>query len=125
MKFIRLCNKIMRKKYREDMMFPDETGPGPELKVVSGSWGTNQQAMWATEGGGDADTKNGHGQPPRQCGMLNCEPYEIIDPFESDLLPDYTQRRDILVDTSAFKPVEYFKPFFPDSAIHLIARELD
>ena len=49
--------------------------------------------------------------------------YEDIDPFASDWLVDYSKRPGILVDTSDFKPVDYFKLFFPSEAFNLIANE--
>ena len=43
--------------------------------------------------------------------------------WQSDWLPDYNRRKGVLVDTSDFMPVEYFKLFFPDEAFELITNE--
>lgn len=40
-----------------------------------------------------------------------------------DWLPAYQQRRSVLVDTSGFSAVDFFKLYFPDDAIQLICTE--
>lgn len=60
---------------------------------------------------------------PRTVFMLNWEDYDDFDPFECDWLPNYQRPHGILVDTSDFKPVDYFSLFFPDEALTLMAEE--
>ena len=49
--------------------------------------------------------------------------YDIEDPYEPDWLPVYDRRQSVLVDTSDFSPVDFFKLYFPDEAIELISNE--
>lgn len=60
---------------------------------------------------------------PRTVFTLNWEDYDDFDPFECDWLPNYQRPRGILVDTSDFKPVDYFSLFFSDEALTLMAEE--
>ena len=60
---------------------------------------------------------------PVKGNVFNWVTDEFIDPFSNDWLPDYTRRRGVLVDTSDYKPVDYFKLYFPDAAFDLIAQE--
>ena len=70
---------------------------------------------------GNVNNQN-QGPLPAQGGTFNWHAYDLIDPFVNDWLPEYTRRR-VLVDTSDFKPVDYFKLYFPDTAFDLIAQE--
>ena len=49
--------------------------------------------------------------------------YDKEDPYEPDWLPVYDRRQSVLVDTSDFSPVDFFKLYFPDEAIELISNE--
>ena len=49
--------------------------------------------------------------------------YDIEDPYEPDWLPVYDRRQTVLVDTSDFSPVDFFKLYFPDEAIQLISNQ--
>lgn len=47
-------------------------------------------------------------------------PYEEEDPYSPDWLMSYQRRRGVLVDTSDFTPVDFFKYFFPDEVFDLM-----
>ena len=47
----------------------------------------------------------------------------MVDPFAPDWLPVYDKRQSVLVDTSDFSPIDFFKLFFQDEAIQLIFTE--
>lgn len=61
--------------------------------------------------------------PNRTVRGFHWEYYDDFDPFDSDWLPEFTQPSGVLVDTTDFQPVDYFKLFFPDEAFDLIAEE--
>ena len=46
--------------------------------------------------------------------------YTTEDPYEPDWLMTYKNKRGVLVDTSTFQPVDYFKLFFPDEVFTLM-----
>ena len=52
--------------------------------------------------------------------LFQWTPYHTGDPYEPNWLCDYRRRRGILVDTTNFKPVDYFKLFFPDEVFELM-----
>lgn len=49
--------------------------------------------------------------------------YDWEDPYVSDWLPAFSGTRGVLVDTTDFNPVQYFKLFFPEEAFELISNE--
>jgi len=49
--------------------------------------------------------------------------YPDIDPWESSWLPNFQKCRGVLVDTTDFQPLQYFKLFFPDSVFELMSSE--
>lgn len=49
--------------------------------------------------------------------------YDFHDPYSPDWLPSYQRRRSILVDTSDFSPLNFFKLYFPDTVFELMAEE--
>jgi hypothetical protein len=49
--------------------------------------------------------------------------YDDIDPYEPDWMPPYSRQRSVLVDTSDFNPVDYFKLFFPNEVFEVIAEQ--
>ena len=57
--------------------------------------------------------------------VVEWEVYEHIDPYQSEWLQDYNERRGILVDTSNFAPVDFFYLFMPDAAFELIYTEIN
>lgn len=51
------------------------------------------------------------------------EQYDFIDPYVPDWLPRHNAPRGVLVDTSDYSLVDYFKLFFPDEVFDLISNE--
>ena len=50
-------------------------------------------------------------------------PYSKEDPYDPDWLKIYKRKRRVLVDTSGFQPVDYFKLFLPDEVFTLMKEQ--
>jgi len=53
------------------------------------------------------------------------QPYDDLDCFYPEWLPEYKRRRSVLVDTSDYSPVHYFQLYFPDSVFDLMETEVN
>jgi len=55
--------------------------------------------------------------------VFDWQEYPDIDVWDASWLPDFQRQRGVLVDTSGFDPVNYFKLFFSDAVFELMAIE--
>ncbi|KAG2458474.1 WDR37 protein, partial [Polypterus senegalus] len=48
------------------------------------------------------------------------EKYPDIDPWEPNWLPDFTRQHGLLLDSTDYQPLDYFRLFFPEAAFQLL-----